>query len=43
MQSFPMPIGAGQGVGLIDNVPTVAQIVDTLEQEYRDAKKSLLS
>ena len=35
--------GAGQGVGLIDNVPTVAQIVDTLEQEYRDAKKSLLS
>ncbi len=35
--------GAGQGVGLIDNIPTVAQIVDTLEQEYRDAKKSLLS
>lgn len=35
--------GAGQGVGLIDNVPTVAQILDTLEQEYRDAKKSLLS
>lgn len=35
--------GAGQGVGLIDNVPTVAQIVDVLEAEYLSAKKSLLS
>jgi nitronate monooxygenase len=35
--------GAGQGVGLIDNIPTVAQIVDTLEQEYQVAKKNLMS
>lgn len=35
--------GAGQGVGLIDSVPSVAQIVDTLELEYSAAKKALLS
>ena len=33
--------GAGQGVGLIDGVPTVAQIVDQLEREYEAAKKRL--
>lgn len=35
--------GAGQGVGLIDGVPTVAQIVDRLECEYQAAKKRLAS
>ena len=35
--------GAGQGVGLIDGVPTVAQIVDQLEYEYQAAKKRLAS
>lgn len=35
--------GAGQGVGLIDGVPTVAQIVDQLDQEYQAAKKRLVS
>ena len=35
--------GAGQGVGLIDNVPTVAQIVDVLEAEYLFSKKLLLN
>jgi nitronate monooxygenase len=35
--------GAGQGVGLIDSVPSVAQIVDTLELEYSAAKRALLS
>jgi nitronate monooxygenase len=33
--------GAGQGVGLIDGVPTVAQIMDQLESEYQAAKKRL--
>jgi nitronate monooxygenase len=33
--------GAGQGVGLIDGVPTVAQIVDQLEHEFEAAKKRL--
>ena len=35
--------GAGQGVGLIDGVPSVGQIVDQLEQEYRAAKRRLLA
>ena len=35
--------GAGQGVGLIDDVPTVAQIVSTLEQEFNTAKQHLLT
>ena len=35
--------GAGQGVGLIDSVPTVAQIVDQLEQEYQAAKKRIFA
>jgi nitronate monooxygenase len=35
--------GAGQGVGLIDSVPTVAQIIDQLEQEYQAAKKRIFA
>ena len=35
--------GAGQGVGLIDGVPAVAQIVDQLEREYQAAKRRLAS
>uniref|UniRef100_B1XUW9 2-nitropropane dioxygenase NPD n=1 Tax=Polynucleobacter necessarius subsp. necessarius (strain STIR1) TaxID=452638 RepID=B1XUW9_POLNS len=35
--------GAGQGVGLIDGVPTVGQIVDQLVQEYQTAKKRLFA
>jgi len=34
--------GAGQGVGLIHDIPSVAQIVDTLEAEYQTARKRLL-
>ena len=34
--------GAGQGVGLIHDIPSVAQIVDTLETEYQAARKRLL-
>ena len=34
--------GAGQGVGLIYDIPSVAQIVDTLEAEYQAARKRLL-
>ncbi len=30
---------AGQGVGTIDDVPTVAELVDRMEKEYRDAAK----
>ena len=33
--------GAGQGVGLIHSIPTVAQIVDQLESEYQSAKYRL--
>lgn len=33
--------GAGQGVGSIDNVPTVAALVDQLAAEYRDARAEL--
>ncbi len=30
--------GAGQGVGLMHDVPAVAEVVDRLEQEYREAR-----
>ena len=30
--------GAGQGVGLMHDVPSVAEVVDRLEREYRDAR-----
>jgi nitronate monooxygenase len=30
--------GAGQGVGLMHDVPTVGEVVDRLEGEYRDAR-----
>ncbi|MFX6334768.1 nitronate monooxygenase, partial [Acinetobacter baumannii] len=30
--------GAGQGVGLMEDVPTVAEMVDRLEEEYRAAR-----
>jgi len=33
--------GAGQGVGLMDDVPTVAEMVTRLETEYHAAKKRL--
>jgi nitronate monooxygenase len=33
--------GAGQGVGQIGDAPTVADLVDRLEAEYRDAKRAL--
>ncbi len=35
--------GAGQGVGLIDGSPSVAKIVDRIEIEYQEAKRSLLN
>jgi nitronate monooxygenase len=34
--------GAGQGVGNIDDVPTVAELVDRLDAEYREARRRLL-
>jgi nitronate monooxygenase len=34
--------GAGQGVGNIDDVPRVAELVDRLEQEYLQARRHLL-
>ena len=34
--------GAGQGVGLIHDIPSVAQIVDNLETGYQAARKRLL-
>ncbi len=34
--------GAGQGVGSIDDVPTVAVLVDRLEKEYLEARSKLL-
>ncbi len=34
--------GAGQGVGNIDDVPSVAELVDRLEKEYRDARRALI-
>jgi nitronate monooxygenase len=33
--------GAGQGVGNIDDVPSVAELVDRLEKEYRAARQRL--
>jgi len=33
--------GAGQGVGLMDDVPTVADMVERLAQQYRAAKERL--
>ncbi|HJU71525.1 MAG TPA: nitronate monooxygenase family protein [Paucimonas sp.] len=33
--------GAGQGVGLMDDVPTVAEVVSRLQSEYEAAKKRL--
>ena len=33
--------GAGQGVGLIEDIPNMGQIVDRLEQEFLHAKTSL--
>ncbi|MEK6297361.1 MAG: nitronate monooxygenase family protein, partial [Paraburkholderia tropica] len=33
--------GAGQGVGLMDDVPSVAQLVERLKQEYDEAKARL--
>jgi len=33
--------GAGQGVGNIDDVPRVAELVDRLEQEYFEARRKL--
>lgn len=35
--------GAGQGVGLIHDVPSLASIIDGIEQEFNAAKKRLLS
>lgn len=35
--------GAGQGVGNIDDVPRVAELVDRMEQEYQQARRQLLS
>jgi len=34
--------GAGQGVGDIDDVPSVAELVDRMEKEYLDARRQLL-
>ncbi len=33
--------GAGQGVGLMDDVPSVAELVARLKREYDDAKARL--
>jgi nitronate monooxygenase len=35
--------GAGQGVGSIDDIPSVADLVDRLEKEYLQARQRLLS
>ncbi len=35
--------GSGQGVGSIHNIPTVAEIVEQLKQEYQAAKKRIES
>mgnify|MGYP002628897448 CR=1 FL=1 len=35
--------GAGQGVGNIDDVPGVAELVDRMEKEYLEARRGLLS
>jgi nitronate monooxygenase len=33
--------GAGQGVGSIDDIPSVAELVDRMTMEYRDAVRRL--
>lgn len=33
--------GAGQGVGSIDSVPSVAELVDQLKAEYREARENI--
>jgi nitronate monooxygenase len=33
--------GVGQGIGLIDNAPTTAALVDALEFEYQAARARL--
>jgi nitronate monooxygenase len=33
--------GAGQGVGLMDDIPTVAELVERLEREYQEARAKL--
>jgi nitronate monooxygenase len=33
--------GAGQGVGLMDDVPTVAEMVERLQREYQAARERL--
>ena len=35
--------GAGQGVGSIDDLPSVAMLVDRLEKEYLEARHNLLN
>lgn len=35
--------GAGQGVGNIDDVPSVAELVDRMEKEYQEARNNLLA
>ena len=35
--------GAGQGVGLMDDVPTVAEIVARLKAEYQAARAALFA
>ncbi|MCA6215872.1 nitronate monooxygenase [Ideonella sp. B7] len=34
--------GAGQGVGSIDSVPSVAELVDQLKAEYREAREDIV-
>jgi nitronate monooxygenase len=33
--------GAGQGVGLMDDVPSVAELVERLKREYNEARERL--
>lgn len=35
--------GAGQGVGSIDDVPSVGELVDRLEREYTEARRGLMA
>ncbi len=35
--------GCGQGIGALKSAPSVAEYVDRLEREYRDAKQALLA
>ncbi len=34
-------LGAGQGVGLMEDVPSMAELVARLKREYNDAKARL--